>query len=73
MQQRYAFAIMVTLTRVTAPGGNEVDELFGSVQAADADDVTHFTSLRQLGKWIEALLPPHVSPSGIPTTGESPQ
>jgi hypothetical protein len=70
MQQRFAFAILVRLTKDATPGGNEAETLYGTVQAADAPEAVHFTSLRQLSKWIEAVLPLHASPQVTPIARE---
>ncbi len=73
MQHRFAYAILVRLTKVTAQNGNEVDALYGTVQTVDAPEASHFTSLRQLSRWIEDVLPPHISPQVLPIVSEPPR
>jgi hypothetical protein len=73
MQHRFAYAILVRMNKSTTPNGAEVDALYGTVQAADALEASHLPSLRQLSKWIENVLPPHISPQVIPIVSEPPK
>lgn len=62
MQQRFAFTLLIRQTKTPTPNGELVKTMHGTVQAADAPEASHFTSLRQLSKWIEDVLPFHTSP-----------
>ena len=61
MQQRFAYALLIRLTNSPTPVGPSVEKLHGTVQAVDAPEAMHFTSLRQLARWIELVMPPDVS------------
>jgi hypothetical protein len=71
MQQRFAFALLIRLTKSSTPTGPLVEMLHGSVQAAEAPEASHFTSLRHFNKWIENVLPPHDSPEVMPIQATS--
>ena len=62
MQQRFAFAVLIRLNSSPTSTGQPLEAFHGSVQAADAPVANYFTSLRQLTKWLENVLPPHDSP-----------
>ena len=70
MQQRFAFALLIRQTKTSNPIGGMVETMHGTVQAADAPEASHFTSLRQLTKWIEDVLPFHTSPHPIPVVSK---
>lgn len=61
MQQRFAYALLIRLTNSPAQVGQAVEKLHGTVQAVDAPEAMHFTSLRQLARWIERTMPPEIS------------
>ena len=73
MQHRFAYAILVRLNSTTTPSGREVDAWYGTVQAVDAPEATHFTSLRQLSQWFENVLSPHLLPQAISNFSEPPK
>lgn len=66
MQQRFAFALLIRQTKTPNPIAEVVETMHGTVQAADSPEASHFTSLRQLTKWIEDVLPFHASSHPIP-------
>ena len=75
MQQRFAFALLIRQTKTPNPigpnpTGEVVKTMHGTVQAADAPEASHFTSLRQLTKWIEDVLPFHASSHPIPVVSK---
>jgi hypothetical protein len=57
MAQRYAFSLLIRRTKSPTPTTVEVEMLYGSVQAADASEVGYLTSLPQLVRWLEGVLP----------------
>ena len=73
MEQRYAFALLIRQNKTPNLVGEMVETLHGTVQAADAPEASHFTSLRQLTKWLEDVLPSHASGHAIPIVSESNQ
>ena len=56
MEQRYAFALRIWLDESTAPNGQKVGTLRGTLHSVTSSEPLYFNSLRQLNDLLETAL-----------------
>ncbi len=70
MEQRYAFVLRIWLDDSFTDHGQKVGNLRGTLQAVNASEPLHFSSLRQLNDLLEAAL--EQQDSTLHSLGDSP-
>lgn len=72
MQQRFAFALLMRMTKFPAGNSSLAGALHGTVQAADAPEVKRRDVLLRLKKYIKGVLPLHLLSQSMSIVSDPP-